>query len=718
MAEEAQQARQARKWKRELNLSSKREKDFRENGDKIIKRYRGEEKKRNRYNVLWATSETLRPAIYNSKPQPDVRRRFRDADPLGKAVSETLERSLHVLFDSDEPDKAIKNDLLDSLLPGRGVSVIRYVPKLAPEVAALPASKPDEKRKESDESVGSSAPPEPREGVYEQLEDEQVAIEHVDWRDYREGYGRTWEEIPWVAFRHKLIRPDAEAKFGKAVLAGVKFAQGNTDDPKKPTDQYGDTAKVAEFWEFWDKEDGRVFFLHEGEGIEHLFYPLDNLDGEPPLKFEGFFPCPDPLMLVENTGSRIPIPPFHLYEEQANELDQVSQRIDRIIKICRLRGIYDVKLVEVADLLAGDDNELTPVQNAQAWADKGLDAAIAWMPIEQAEKVLAALYNAREQQKRIIDELTGVSDIVRGATDPTETATAQELKGAYHSIRLSRMQRELQRYARDLMRLAAQVMANEFSAETFARMTDLNFPTAEQKALAQAQLQQMAAAAAANGQPPQPPDPKVLALLQQPSWEDIIGLMRSPAMRQFRIDVETDSTVAMMLQSDMLGLAQVLKAITETVTGMAPLVISQALPIDAAKEVVMAVIRRARMGTAVEDAFDKMQAPQPQPNTAEAGRAQAAQANAAATVQKAQIEAQSDQTVQQMRQEFETQRIQMVEQAKNERELFREQIKNERVSFEQRWDAAVKIIIATIQATKSSDTQAGPLAEAEYRSAQ
>src|SRR5579859_4270700 len=128
----------ARKWKKELSLATKREKDWLANAEKIVKRYRGEEKKRNRYNVLWATTETLRPAIYNSKPNPDVRRRFRDSDPVGKAVGEVLERSLFVLFDADEPDASIKNDLLDSLLSGRGVSRIRYVPKLAEAGQTMP----------------------------------------------------------------------------------------------------------------------------------------------------------------------------------------------------------------------------------------------------------------------------------------------------------------------------------------------------------------------------------------------------------------------------------------------------------------------------------------------------------------------------------------------------------------------------------------------------
>src|SRR5437870_13370579 len=123
-------AKDARLWKKELQLASKREKEWRERSEKIVERYRGEEKKKNRFNVLWSNTEILRPAYYNSKPSPDVRRRFRDADPVGKAVSEVLERSLIVVTDGSSTDTSLKNDVLDGLLSGRGLSRVRYVPKL------------------------------------------------------------------------------------------------------------------------------------------------------------------------------------------------------------------------------------------------------------------------------------------------------------------------------------------------------------------------------------------------------------------------------------------------------------------------------------------------------------------------------------------------------------------------------------------------------------
>lgn len=689
----------ARRWKKELELAKKREKDWLTEAERIVKRYRGEEKKRNRFNVLWANTEILRPAIYNSRPNPDVRRRFRDADPLGKAVSQVLERSLEVFVDGDESDDALKNDVLDGLLCGRGVSRIRYVPNIAtaePVQQSTDGSSDDE----DDGAPRTTDQAEPD----EEVESESVCVEHVDWKDFRHGYGRVWPEVQWVSFRHMLARNEAEDKFGKEVLAMVQFTVPETTDKEKPGEQTGETQKVAEFWEIWDKAGGRVFFTQEA--VEELLFPEANEHGEPPLELDGFFPCPRPLQIVENTSSLLPTPIFRLYEDQANQIDKISGRIDKIVNTMRLRGIYDARLTEMADLLSSDDNEMVPVQNAQQWGEGGLDKAVSWVPVEKNAEILTALYEARDRQKAIIDELLGISDIIRGATDPNETATAQNLKSNYGSVRLQRMQKEVQRYARDLLRIAASAMGQKFSPETFTAMTELNFPTAQQKALLQQQVQQQQMQAQMPpqpGMPPPPPGPPIdPAMLQMPTWEDIIGVMRSSKRQQYRIDVETDSTIAGTLSSDMAGLSQVLQSISQTLTGLAPLVQDGALPVDAAKEIVMSVIRRARMGMAVEDAFDKMQAPKPPPDP-NAGKAQAAisqvQEKAKADIQVAKIKAQLDAHVADVEQKAQAQ------QNAQEQALEAQRSNNDQ-HFEMmkaKLDAAVKLIVASIAAKQATD---------------
>lgn len=204
------------------------------------------------------------------------------------------------------------------------------------------------------------------------------------------------------------------------------------------------------------------------------------------------------------------------------------------------------------------------------------------------------------------------------------------------------------------------------------------------------------------------------AALQMPTWEDILGVMRSDKRRQYMIDVETDSTIAGTLSSDMAGLSQVLKAVSETITGLAPLVQDGALPIDAAKELVMAVIRRSRMGMAVEDAFDKMTAPKPPPNP-EAAKAQGAmaqiQAKGETEIKVANIKAQLDAhvaDVQQQAQARQNQQEQMLEEQREQQKAMRE-------DWQTKLEAAVKIIVAQIGAKQAVDIATLSAVDAEAR---
>lgn len=191
-------------------------------------------------------------------------------------------------------------------------------------------------------------------------------------------------------------------------------------------------------------------------------------------------------------------------------------------------------------------------------------------------------------------------------------------------------------------------------------------------------------------------------MLKVPTWEDILGVMRSDKMRQYKIDVETDSTVASTLSSDMQGMSQVLTSISQTMQELAPMVQQGVLPVDAAKELIMAVIRRSRLGIAVEDAFDKLQAPKPPPDphaAKAASDAQNVQVKANADIHVAEMKAQLDAHLAQVQQQAQAQQNAQ-EQAIEEQRSQREQAFK---TMEAKLDAFVKIVVATISATKQPD---------------
>lgn len=613
-----------RRWLLELSLAEKRQKDWSNQVKKILDRYRSTKTRKNSFNILWANTEVLRPAIYNSVPKPDVRRRFKDADPIGKAVSEMLGRSLEYTLDAYDFDNVLKLTALDMLLVGRGVDRVRYLPTI------------------NTVDNGTETPD-------ETLEYEQVVCDHVQWDDFRHGPGKTWEQITWVAFRHRLTRKEATEKFGE-IGKTLKLDSSADDQVNNMADAAtADLFKTAEVWEIWDKDEKQVLFVADA----YRDGPLKQVPD--PLGLQGFFPNPRPVYAVEDGSSLIPLPLYEQYREQAEELDRISTRINKIVDAIRVRGIYDATLTEMATVMEAGDTDLIPAQNVTALLERGgLEKAIWFLPIQQLAQVLKELYTQREATKQVIYELTGISDIVRGSTDPRETKGAQEIKAQWGTQRLQRMQREFQRYARDLIRIKAEIIAEKFQPETLVQMTAIKLPSAQEKQQAQMQLSQGQQEIQQGTRQPGPPPPELQEILSKPSLDEVIALMRSDAGRSFRIDIETDSTIAASMESEMSGLTEVLTGIMQFVDGVMPAIQSGMFPVGAAKEIIMTVARRSRMGNAVEDALDKIQAPQEQADP----KAQAEQAKAQAEQQKQQAEMQAAQQKLEFEQRLEQQRVQ------------------------------------------------------------
>lgn len=616
----------ARRWKLELKLADKRESAWRQKVKAIYQTYTPENPAANSFNILWTNTETLRQSVYNSLPQPQVKRRYQDEDPLGKAVADVLTRSLEFSQDTYDFDAVIKGDVLSMLLPGRAVSRVRYVPDIR-QIGG-------EDSEQDDDSQESES--------YEEIEWEQVICERVQWDDFRIlSAAKTWDEVGAIAFRHRFTREDCCEKFGDEIGDAIPLDAVEDEDVKKSKDAQ-DLFKTAEVWEIWDKDEKQVIWICP------TYAKPCKTQGDP-MGLSGFFPIPRPLYAIENDQTLVPAALYTQYEQQAKELNRVSARINKLIDALKVRGVYDSTLSELSELMKGGDNDLIAAANVTALLERGgLDKAIWMMPIDTAALVLKELYVQRDATKQVIYEITGISDIMRSASDPNETFGAQRIKTQWGTQRLQRMQKEVQRYIRDLIRLKAEVIAEKFQPETLEQMTLIQLPHQaqidQQKAMAMQQYQMAVQQAQAQGQqsppPPQlPPDPI--------TWEAVVEAMHSDATRTYRVDIETDSTLSATQDSDMQGLKDLLGGITSFIEGIGPAVQQGAIPIEAVKEIVGVVVRRAKMGSAVEDALSKMQQPKPQPDP----NAAKAQADA----QAAQMKMQADQQAQQAQMQHEAQ---------------------------------------------------------------
>jgi hypothetical protein len=575
------------RWVMELDLSDKVEKPWRKRAKDVINRYRDEKSDMNspgrysgssRYNILYSNVQTICPALFNQSPKPDVRRRYRDADPVGKVIADMLERALSYSMDDYDFDRYMRMAIKDQQLTGRGVTRVRYEPRFT----------------EEEDEDGEK---------YEELTYEEVRWEHVNWADFRHGPGRTWEEVDWVAFRHLMTKDELEEKFGE-VADDVELDHSPVGMEKGEGDRVADTFKRATIWEVWSKSEKKVLF------ISKLLKERPLRTEDDPLELRGFFPIPRPLYATENTDSMTPVEPFRFYQDQADELDNITKRIAGIIEACKVRGIYDSTVTEMSNLLDASENILLPATDILPIMQAGgLEKAVWIWPIEKIAGVLVYLYNQREAVKTTIFEITGIADIMRGSSSASETLGAQQLKAQFGTMRLNDMQREIQRYARDLVRMAAEIMSEKFQPDTLLLMTDVKLPTPEEKMQAQMLVQQ------AQGQPI---PPQIQEILEKPTIEECLQILRDDNQRCYRIDIETDSTVSGDDIADQDAITKLLQGIAAFIQVAGPAVESGYISEEGAKSILMTAVRRFKMGRDVEDALDMVnEQPGGQPDQAQ-----------------------------------------------------------------------------------------------------
>lgn len=560
----------AKRWITAIKLAKKARKEWCQRGDKIIARYRDErpvEGSSNKFNILWSNVQTLKPSLYAQTPKPLVSRRFKDKDPIGRRAAQVLERAADFALDEYDFDSVMEGAVEDRLLPGLGVARVDYEPFYADK-----------------EVEGETV----REVAYER-----APCKYWHWKDFLHGPARQWQEVPWVAYRSFLTRSQLVKRFGDIGNQIPLDYKPDLDD-----EDLSEEFKKAEVWEIWDKESKKVIWL----SLSFSLRPLDYKD--PHLKLAGFFPSPKPLFATTTTDKLIPVPDYAEYQDQAKELDTITARIDKLVEALRVNGVRDASAEGLDQLLStAHENELVPVENWAAFAQKGgMDSVIAWLPIEQIAKVLEGLYEAREQVKQTLYEITGLSDIVRGASDPRETLGAQQLKGQYVNRRLKRQQAHVAKFARDLIQLKIEVMAEHFSAQTLKLMTGIEVT------------------------------PEVEALL------------RNDPVRTFRIDIETDSTLQPDEQADKEARIEFLSAVssfmttavesTQQIPELAPLL----------GEMLLFGVRGFRVGREIEEVIESAVEGDgnslPAPDNGEAMKAQEAQGRLQADQARLQLDGQ------------------------------------------------------------------------------
>jgi len=154
-------------------------------------------------------------------------------------------------------------------------------------------------------------------------------------------------------------------------------------------------------------------------------------------------------------------------------------------------GVYDRSAEGIQRMLTeGYDNTLIPVDNWAMFAEKGgVKGQIDWLPLDVVVQALGQLQVHREAIKAQIYELTGISDIVRGASKASETLGAQELKSKYASVRIQKLQDEVTRFAQEVLQLKGEILVKHFDPMILAKMANVESMAPEDQQLVVPALQ-------------------------------------------------------------------------------------------------------------------------------------------------------------------------------------------------------------------------------------
>ena len=575
--------RDAKPWLALVDDSEKAFEKYQERCDKIedefgkMDRLAGIDRSRE-FQIFWANMSVLKPSVYSRPPVPVVTSRFKDRKPLNRHASEMLERTLITSFDAEKVHESVMCARDDLVMNARGVLWMRY-----------------------DVLKGM----------------EKVCWDHVDRTDFCHDAARKWKEVDWCARRSWLTYEQWIDRFEETsgdLYTEADFKERDTDKQ----DEYKGEKKAA-VWELWSKSRNVVVWVSPGVS--------EVLDiSEPYLELDDFFPCPKPAYGTVEPRSLKPISDFLYYKDQIEEINSLTSRIHALSEALRLKGFIaggseDVgEAIETAMKQLDDNAILIPVPNMAALGGEGLRNAIVWVPLKEVAETVAALVALRKQVIEDVYQITGISDIMRGETEASETLGAQQLKSQYGTIRIRHMQDEIVRLCRDCTRIAGEIIAENFRPETIMAMSqyedappqaqiDQQIMQMEQQIAAVVQNPEAQQMAAENPEQAQQMAQQAQAQLQElqntVTLEQVFEFIQDQRMRPFVLDIETDSTIQPDENAQKQRATEFLGALAQALAQLAPMVTQQPKAAPFAAEVLKFAVAPFRAGRELEAAIDQ-----------------------------------------------------------------------------------------------------------------
>ena len=612
----------AQRWGTEIEASRQELLKFHQDANRITQRYLD---KRDAYghdeskvNLFWSTMKVLLSMLYARPPKADVSRTFQDFDDdVARVAGTMLQRILNRGFDDDVStwDAAVRQGIEDWLIVGMGQIWLRYEVETEPytiEAVLDPIT--------GDELVPAQEA--------ERITDEDACCDYVYWEDFYWSPARIWPEVRWVARRVFMTKDQLEARFGEEIARIVPLGNRKQSDSVNDQTVKHDPWSKAEVFEIWCKDHRKVYWYARGADVI-----LDVVDD--PLGLDNFFPCPKPVAANVTSSNFMPRADYIFAQDQFNELDEINTRITWLTRAAKVVGVYDKSADGIQRMFSqGAENQLIPVDNWALFAERGgIKGQVDWAPIEQVVNAINQLRQYRQDKVMQIYEVLGISDVMRGSSKASETATAQQIKAQFGSTRVQLMQFYIADWISQALRIKAEIICKHWQPETIIRRSNIE----------------------------RTPD--------APLAMQAIQMLKQEEMREYRVTIEADSMAAMDWAAERDAAVQFMQGLGAFISQTAPM----AQQVPGAGPVLLNLMQWAvskfRVSTQIETVIDQAVAglkqslgqpkPPPQPTPDAVLKANLEKEKIASDERIAMLEAQKDREIASLKATIDLQKVEM-----------------------------------------------------------
>lgn len=528
---------EVRRWINQITSAKKESEKWEEECKDAWREYQCETRKDNSYRApvswtsnaysrYWSDTMVLLPAIYGECPRAIAKARF-EQDAVARTGTIIAERLAAFLMEQSNFHRAMQKSALEYLHSSRAtarpyVEAITTVRKQRVPLQEIEVENEDPEAPPTTALVDENYTPPPddvpiltdEEGfpyyeldTEEEVSDSKFSFKSLHFDELVHSTGaRDWDDIWWIAFKCTCTRKQAGERFGPIVK---EIKSGADKDPEKLNEKKED---LFSYWELWDKRDRQVHWLHEN-------YKEDYLDSQDdPYGLVDFFPCPRFMVVNERYNDVYPVPDFTQTRDQYEQLHLLARRINAVTKSIKGSIIYDGSVTGLAELFTeATDNQGVALADFGDLTSKGGLANVIQIPeYFRLAETLQTLIQVFTKTSEDTDQLRGISEVLRGTSDPSVSATAEKIKKAAANNRFSQRQKEMTRFVRDsleaLVDLALKVLEDHQIKEI------VGFPYM---------------------------DPE-----DQQRFDQALVVLRDDKSRLVRVDIETDALLAINAQED------------------------------------------------------------------------------------------------------------------------------------------------------------------------